>query len=85
MSESKVQLIKPRCRPSVEDEKRRYWELRTAERRIAKRHAKLPAVSSRKTIPSNSEPWLPHPPRNFAEIFYISDQIEAEIRKWREI
>lgn len=85
MDESPVKLIKPFYRPSVEREKRRYWELKNQQRRIAARRAKLPSAPTKKPIPDNSVPWLDHPARSFAEIFYISDQIEAEILKCRPI
>lgn len=56
------------------------WERR---RRHEKRLAERPAPARpRPRTPDNSEPWLPHPPRTLAEIFYISDRVAEVVATW---
>lgn len=82
MSEPKIELIKPFYRPSVEAEKRRYWDLKNQERRIAARRAKHPIDPNRKPIPDNSVPWLDHPARNLTELVNVMRDMEASARQW---
>lgn len=76
------ELITPRYRPSVERQTKLYWSLRRSSAVRAAWRAKAGPRWARK-IPSNSEPWLPHPPRTVSEIFFICDQIDGAISRSR--
>jgi hypothetical protein len=54
------------------------WE--RAKRMQKWRAARKPRIG--RQIPDNSEPWLPHPPRTIADLYYISDRVAEEVEKW---
>jgi len=75
-------LITPRYRPSVERQTKLYWSLRRTSAVCAAARAKAGPRTARK-IPSNSEPWLPHPARNLAELLWVMSEMEKHASAWR--
>jgi hypothetical protein len=70
-------------RPTIEELKKRY-SMDLARKRMARlRREKRPPDANQKRIPDNSEPWLPHPPRSFADCVWINEQITQFAEAWR--
>jgi len=55
-----------------------------ARRKVqARRDAARDPNAKRVQTPDNSVPWLPHPVRSLAEAMWISDQITADMARWK--
>ena len=70
-------------RPSIDELKRRYSRMLAQRKMIERRHAEHPELANRKPIPDNSEPWLPHKPRNIEECAWVSAQIAKSVETWK--
>jgi hypothetical protein len=66
--------------PSLES----VWAEWERAKRVAKRHAARPALATRPRIPDNSEPWLSHPPRTLADVYYISGRVAEVVTECRK-
>jgi len=69
-------------RPTIEELKKRYSCAMARRKMLERRHAARPGSANEPKIPDNSEPWLPHPPRNVAECMWIADRVAEEVEKW---
>ncbi|MEI6535359.1 MAG: hypothetical protein WCN98_08480 [Verrucomicrobiaceae bacterium] len=69
-------------RPTIDELKKRYSRAMAHRKMTERRHAARPSLATAPKIPDNSEPWLPHLPRNLAECMWIADQIAREVEKW---
>ncbi|MCP5560867.1 MAG: hypothetical protein H7A55_24255 [Verrucomicrobiaceae bacterium] len=72
-------------RPTIEQLKKRYSSDMARRKMQERRDAARDPSAKRTRIPDNSEPWLPHPPRNVEECAWISEQTKRNIEKWQTI
>ena len=70
-------------RPTIEQLKKRYSSDMARRKMQERRDAARDPSVKRTKIPDNSVPWLPHPPRSVAEAMWISDQITADMLRWK--
>ena len=70
-------------RPTIEQLKKRYSQEMARRKMIERRHARHPEFASRRPIPDNSEPWLPHLPRTADECWWGSEQVALNIEQWK--
>lgn len=68
-----------RHKPSLETA----WAEWEREKRAAKRRAARGPRPESPQTPNNSEPWLKHPPRTVADLFYISDKVAEVVAECR--
>ncbi|MBX7208197.1 MAG: hypothetical protein K1X78_07800 [Verrucomicrobiaceae bacterium] len=71
-------------RPTIEQLKKRYSAEMARRKMIERRHAEHPELATRKKIPDNSEPWLPHLPRTADECWWVSEQVAKNISEWKQ-
>jgi len=65
--------------PSLES----VWAEWEREKRTAKRRAERGSRPNARHTPSNSEPWLKHPPRSIRDLFFISDKVAEVVAECR--
>jgi hypothetical protein len=76
-------VIMRQYRPTIEQLKKRYSSDMARRKMQQRRDATRDPAAKRIQTPDNSEPWLPHPVRSLAEAMWISDQITADMIRWK--
>ncbi len=76
-------MLMRQYRPTIEQLKLRYSQEMARRKMIERRHAANPNLAKGPKIPSNSEPWLPHAPRNLADCIWISQQVGDRVEQWK--
>jgi hypothetical protein len=72
-------------RPTIDQLKKRYSADMARRKMQERRDVSRDPNATHVRIPDNSEPWLPHPVHSLKEAMWISDQITADMARWKPL